>query len=98
MGMSMSVVGIKPADEKYKKMIVVWDACQKAGVAPPKEVTDFFGDEVPDPAGIQVDLIPYPKPWASGVSEYKTEYTDGFEVDLRKLDPDLKILRFYCSW
>jgi len=101
MGMSMNVVGIKPADEKYQRMISARDACRAAGVPIPEEVRDFFGgdpDEA-DPSGVTI----YFKPGASypphvGVVPYQYGERQGFEVDLRSLDPDIKILRFYCAW
>lgn len=97
MGMSTYVLGIRPADENYRKMLAVWEACQAAKVKPPREVEDFFAGIDPDPAGVKVDLSEQ----SSGVKKWrgeKNEAAEGIEVDLRKLDPTIKILRFVNSW
>lgn len=93
MSMSMRVVGFRPADDTFRRMKAAWDACKAAGVMPPKEVTAFFNGDEPDDAGVEVPLRR-----VAGVSEYKADMREGFEVDLRLLDPTIKIIRFYCSW
>ncbi len=95
MGMSVHVVGIKPPDEKWRKMKAVWDACKTAGLQPPPEVERFFDGTPPDDSGVLVNLHPRKAPC---VSEYHNEYSEGFEVDLRKLPADITILRFFCSY
>jgi len=92
MGMSTYVVGIKPPDEKWMKMKAAWEACRVAKIPVPKEIRDFFNDEEPDEAGVVVTLS---KPV---VKEWKDDMREGFEVDVTKLDPDIKIIRFYNSW
>jgi hypothetical protein len=90
--MSTHVVGFRPADEKWEKMKEVWAACDSAGVPVPDNVLDFFDHEHPgDKPGAEVDVDAAVKDWNStGCS--------GFEVDVTKLPPGLKILRFYNSW
>jgi hypothetical protein len=97
--MSTHVVGFKPADEKYHLMFTALLACREAGVKPPPEVVDFFGGcpEEANAEGVQVDLEGF-QTLAAGVEKWSAEYSDGFQVDLRKLDPAIKILRFYNSW
>jgi hypothetical protein len=98
--MSTYVVGIKPADAKREKMLAAWDACIAAGVPAPDGVHEYFGTddrEELDPAGVKV-TIGGGYACAGGVSPYSADMEDGFEVDLRKLDPDIKILRFYNSY
>ena len=56
MSMSAHVVGIRPPDEKWKKMKAVWDACTMANTSIPQEVRDFFGCEPPDKAGVVVEV------------------------------------------
>ncbi len=90
------VVGFKPADAKFKKMKAALDACLAIKATPPLEVRQFFGpdwEEGIDERGIRVDLEK-----AKGVTEWKEEMQDGFEIDLRLLDPDIKILRCYTSY
>ena len=96
MSMSTHVVGIKPPDAKFQKMYDAWKACEDAGVEIPAAVDKFFNGENPDPAGVIVDLDETKK--GSGVTEYHDEASQGFEVDLTKIDKNIKILRFYNSW
>lgn len=91
--METRVVGIKPPDEKWKAMKKVWDACSEAGVEPPVEVLEFFGDEDPDDAGVVVGLGDH-----SCVKEYRAEMQQGFEIVIDALPKDVKIIRFYNSW
>jgi hypothetical protein len=96
MGMSTHVIGFKPADEKFTKMLAVWDACLAVGLHPPEEVTEYFGTaerrEV-DARGVTVSLSHDPS-----VTRWRDGSSDGYEVDMRKLDLDIKIIRFYNSW
>lgn len=98
MGMSTHVIGFKPPDEKFHKMLAAYRACEEAGVPIPKSVSDFFKGESPDEAGVRVDLGSEYGRCAPGVQVWQSDAGGGFEVDLRKLDPDVKILRFYNSW
>jgi hypothetical protein len=97
MGMSTHVVGIKPPDATWKKMKKVWDTCKDAGVDPPDQVRNFFGDESPDEAGVVVEERELQQ--VGALKECRPhESAQGYEVDLRKLPPDIKIIRFYNSW
>ena len=96
MGMSTHVVGFKLADEKWKKMKAVYDTCKAAGVPPPKAVSDFFGDDAPDPNGVEVGQHALVK--CGAVVEYQADSSHGFEVHIDKLPPDVKIVRVYNAW
>ncbi len=102
--MSTWVIGIKPADDEYNRMLGVWRTCNSAGVSIPQEVRDFFGESAdtttgPDPKGTDDNLIyfegsqPHPS-----VSEFRADMQEGFEVDLRLLPAHYKILRFVNSY
>ena len=92
MSMSTHIVGFRPADEKWNKMKATWLACENAGVPIPKEVEAFFDHEAPgDKPGAEVEI-------KAAMREWKDEYRQGFEVDIMKLPPDVKVLRFYNSW
>jgi hypothetical protein len=93
MSMSTHVVGFKPPDNKWKKMKAVYEACRAAKVDPPKEVAEFFEDGAPDDQGVEVCIEN-----TSAVKEWSDDSRSGYEVDLKKLDPDVKIIRFYNSW
>jgi hypothetical protein len=88
--MSSHVVGFRPPDEKWQQMKKIWDACEAAGVNPPYEVTEFFNDCAPDPAGVEVGILH--SEWRSSTS------AEGYEVDIRKLPKDVTVIRFFNSW
>ncbi len=94
MSMSTHVEGIKPPDEKWKKMKVVWDACKAAKVSPPDEVEEFFGNGDPDPAGVVLDQDEL----GEAVQEYNVEGSSGYDVILAKLPKDVSVIRFVNSW
>jgi hypothetical protein len=94
-GPTTRVIGIKPVDEKFHKMLAAYRACKAAGVPVPEEVTCFFDDLPPEPDGVRVDVdgTPAVVSWRSGDGT-----REGYEVDLRLLDPDIKLLRVYNSY
>ena len=93
MGMSMHVVGYKPADEHWKKMKAAWDACAAADIEPPEAVSDFFDDEDPgDAPGKEVEIE------GAGAKEWKDDMREGYEVDITALPEGVRFVRFYCSW
>lgn len=98
------VVGIKPPDERWKKMKAVYDACVAAEAKVPKEVDDYFDNEPPDESGVVVDLSNCMRR-ASGalghhpsVTEWSDEDSCGCEIDISKLPKDVKIVRVFQSW
>jgi len=91
MGMSMHVTGFRAPDDRWHKMKAIWDACHEAGVDKPFDVWEFFGNEPPDPSGVEVDID-------EAVSEFSGDSSGGYEVDVRRLPKDLHVIRFYNSW
>lgn len=92
MGMSMHVVGFRPADDKWNKMKAAWDACEAAGLPIPEEVENYFEDEYPgDKPGMEVEL-------GEAVQELNREGEEGYQVDVTKLPDGVRFIRFYCSW
>lgn len=89
MGMYTYVIGFKPADEKFKQMKQIYDACHKVGVSVPSEVLKYFNGNIPDDSGVEVEL--------KG-KQYSNECNEGIEIDLRELDPNIKIIRFINSY
>jgi len=89
--MSMNAVGFVPPDAKYDKMKGVYDACMKANMDMPEEVSEFFNWEEPSSHGTQVDI-------GDAEAEYKADMNEGIEVDLSKLPESVTVVRFYCSW
>jgi len=92
MGMSKHVDAVRPPDEKWKAMKKVWDACEAAGIASPAEVMEFFNDEEPDPDGVVVNIEN-----TMAVGEFENEDRWGFVVELDKLPPDVKLVRFWIA-
>lgn len=90
MGMSTHIIGFRPPDEKWKKMKIIWDACEAADVTPPEEVLIFFDHEPPDDKGVEVAIEA--KDWSD------KDMSQGYEVDITKLPKGLTIIRFYNSW
>jgi hypothetical protein len=95
--MSTHVEGFIPPDEKFNKMFRAYEACEVAGIRPPKEVTDFFNGVAPDPAGVRISLN-YDKKYKDAVTEYNEDDGQGYEIDLTKLPKDIKVIRFTNSW
>ena len=95
MSMSTHVVGFKPPDDKWKKMKAVWDACKAAGIDPPDDVDAFFEGTAPDDQGMEVDLDGH-----ECAVKYRpaSRARDGIEVDVKKLPPDVTVIRFYNSY
>ena len=93
MSMSSGVVAFRPADEEWKRMKKVWDACKEANISPPDEVVDFFNDEFPDKNGVRIDIER-----TECCKKYSADMMDGFEVDITKLPKGVKIIRFYNSY
>jgi hypothetical protein len=92
MSMGTHVIGFRPPDEKYKKMLKAYQACVDAGIVTPREVDDFFNNLTPDPNGIEVELNKAVTAWTDG------DMCQGYEVDVTKLPKDVKIIRFYNSY
>jgi hypothetical protein len=92
MSMSTHVVGFRPADKKWHQMKKIWQDCEAADVPIPKEVLEFFDHEDPaDKPGAEVEL-------KDALREWHGDGRSGYEVDIMKLPPDVKILRFYNAW
>lgn len=97
MGMSTSVVGFIPPDEKWQQMKAVYDSCAAAGVPVPTEVEFFFGGVQPDPHGREIEMADLKA--CGAVKNWKSEYSEeGYEVELAKLPSNVKFLRFRMSW
>ncbi len=97
MSMSTRVEGVRPPDEKWLKMKQAWEACEAAGIKPPKDVLEFFNHEKPDADGVVVQLSGF-----SSNHECCTKIgafgEEGFDIHIDKLPADIKIIRFRNSW
>ncbi len=92
MGMTTHIVGFIPPDEKWRKNAAAWKACEEAEIELPQELMSYFGGEDPtDMPGREVDIEP-------AVANCGREGTDGWEVTLAKLPPEVKVIRFENSY
>jgi len=92
--MGIHVIGFQNSDEKFQQMKDVWDACEKAGVKPPTEVSEFFDYEAPGVRGrpVAIEGTPCCRKWN------EEEMQDGFEVDVTKLPEGVTVIRFYNTY
>lgn len=96
MSMSTFVVGFKPPDEKWKNMREAWLACRAAGIEVPDAVSNFFGGEPPDGAGVEVGQKVLSA--CGAISAWSADGRDGFELHVKNLPADVTIIRFYNHW
>lgn len=96
MAMVSEVIGFKPADEKWRKMKAVWDACRDAGVGLPPSVYEFFAGNDPDDAGVTVSMDALIE--CGAVWDYAAESESGFTVNLDKLPAGVTVLRFVTRY
>ena len=99
MSMSYRIEGYKPVDAKWTQMKQAYDACVSAGVEVPKEVMHFFNYEPPAAEGVMIELgrsgnVTFRK----GITPLNQQYCDGYVVDLKELDPEIRILKFVISY
>ena len=78
----MKVQGIRPPDERYKKMAAAWMACTAAGVTVPDEVEEYMDGLPPTKDGVIIDIG-----WC--VKETK----GGVEIDTSLLPPGVTVIR-----
>lgn len=92
MSVDTHIIGFKPPDKKWKEMKTVYDACEKAGIAIPEDVKEFFDYEKPDKKGVQVNIFDAIEEW-----ENDDGFASGYQVNLKKVPSDVKYIRFYYS-
>lgn len=95
MSVSLSISGIKPADDDFRKKLAAYRACETAGIGIPSALSDFFNNEKPDEKGVVIEISKYSsnKDIKDAISEYHGDYSGGYDIDLTKLPKDIKILR-----
>ena len=91
MGVSTFVRGIKPPDDKHRKMVAIYNNCEDLEIELPGDVDEYFEGEEPEEDGVLVD-IPYEE-WSS-----KAGNSTGVEVELSKIPKHVTRIRFENSW
>jgi hypothetical protein len=89
--MSTYVMAFKGQDEEWSNMKNVYEACQKANIAVPEEVMEFFENKKPSIYGANVDI-------KSATSKWNEDMQEGLEVDLTELPDGVRFIRFINSW
>jgi len=92
MGMSSRVEFFQPADKEWDDKKSVYNACVHAGIDIPEEVCQFFNWETPGECLGKEVKVP------EAISDYSSEMTSGFEVELSKLPKQVKFIRFINSF
>jgi len=93
MSMSTHIVAIVAPNEEFNKKLKAYKACEDAGVQPPNELLRFFRYEEPNPDGTIIDIELF-----SFVKQYNEEGRSGFDIDVSKIDKNIKTIRFYNSF
>ena len=88
---SLAVVGFRPPDAEHETMRQAWLALVDAGLPVPTQLDEYFDYQHPEETGTEIDL----EEWGEG--ECFTEIKAGFEIDVTKLPPGIKIIRVYDS-
>jgi hypothetical protein len=89
--MSTYVIGFMPHTADYLRKARAYQACEEAGLCPPKELLDLFENGPPDEAGMLVEIKAATKQWNG-------DCASGIEVDITKLPPGVTIIRFKNSY
>lgn len=100
---STRILGVLPKDEKYEKMLRVYDVCREAGIKCPSEVVDFFQlddfgrDYVPPYDGMEVDLRDTDIVERTGNEMYRGGAC--YDIDISQLPENIKMIRVrvYCA-
>jgi hypothetical protein len=90
MSVDLHVTAFRPPDDKWKKMKVIWKACNDAGVPVPEEVSEFFNWENPDSNGVEVPL-------GVALREWNDEYRSGYQINISELPSNVKYIRAYLA-
>ena len=93
MGMSTYVYGIKAPSARHKTMAQIRDACKALGIDEPLEVERYFENQYgTDASGERMDLP------ADSYADWSAEMQNGYQVEVAKLPPEVKYVRFVNSY
>ena len=89
--MTTRVIGFQPPDNEWKTKKAAYDACEAASIPIPEELYTYFNHEPPNDHGREIDITQATTPWHDDMRE-------GIEIEIAKLPPNIKIIRFINSW
>lgn len=92
----MHCVAVKPADDNYNAKLTAYRACEAAKIPIPNELVEFFGDTRPDDTGV-IRALDFPTEHES-CRKWRDDSSEGYQVDITRLPPGTRYVRFYCSW
>lgn len=97
MDMLISIAGVVPADDEYKKMLQVYNTCLDAGVDIPNQVREYLNlgeEEEPDEDGCIIDIDDAIE------EEGDIDYEDGctYTIDIGKLPKNIKFIKIRTRW
>ena len=110
MSASIHVVGLRDLDGQFAKMAAIKKMCEDSGVSYPKEVVEYFdvdddGSQPDEDISYyreqmeEIDLDPdctdERTPWWEELDE---EMVNGCIIDIAKLPPEVKRIKFYVSY
>lgn len=99
MGMSTHVVGYKPRDDEWEAKLKVYNSCIESDTELPDSIQEFFeevldnGDDPNETPGSEVDVTK-----CGALSVYSADMQNGYDIDISKLPPDVKVIRVYNSY
>ncbi len=96
MGMSTSVVGVRDLDGQFAKMAAVKAACEEAGVEYPPAVEAYFKYASENIVYLRREMEEMSI--KDAIVKESPEMTCQYTVDLKKLPPEVKAIRFRNSW
>lgn len=87
MSLTLRIAVYRPRDEEFDNMKAAWNACQKAHIPIPKQVSDFFdGMDPNEMPGVEIDVT-------QCLRRYETHDEAGFELDLQTLPSGSRYIR-----
>jgi hypothetical protein len=92
MGMSTSIQGFIPPDEKWKAYKDIYDKCKTLNIDAPQEVYDFFDGESPGNAPGKLVQI------TQAISKPTNDDGDSWDVTIAKLPKNVTVIRFRNDW
>jgi len=106
MGMSTHLMLLRdPNTDRHKKMVAAVKALKDAGISDlPEELQKYFGCyevfEVEEDGCLEIaSCSSYGGPQGiSGISQYKAEMREGFDIRIKDLPKDVDIIRVFNSY
>ena len=86
----IQIVGVRPPDEKWKKMKAIFINCRELGIEVPEDVYSYFDGNCPkeeDDGGSMISLMTRYCVWP-----YEDETKKGFRIILNRMEEDVETL------